>query len=129
MNFIFELLVEIFIEIIFDGIILGFFRLILKGYKYLKHKIFNTPLKEKPKDPVKEAENKFLYKLIVLTENVNPILKYGQRGMLIEIVDTKQVCAEFFNKDDKRIEYENNSLFKIRTNQFKLYSKKLTTES
>ncbi len=36
-----EILIYLFVEIIFEGIVLGFFVLLKKAYKYLVNKLFN----------------------------------------------------------------------------------------
>ena len=57
-----EILARIFVEIIFEGIIVGTYRLIKKGIEWIKVKIFE--FQPKPIDPQKTNEKKLLYKNI-----------------------------------------------------------------
>lgn len=114
---IIEILGEIFVRILFEGIILGFFKLIRNGYNYLKEILFGI---ERPTNPKKELEKKFLYKEIELTENLNSKLICGQKGIILEVINRNKVFAEFYDRNGKQIEWKNELVFKIATKQFKL---------
>ena len=114
---IIEILGKIFIEILFEGIILGFFKLIGKGFNKLGELFSGT---EKPIDPIKTLEKKYLYKKIELTDNLNEELKLGQNGAVLEIIDKNKVFAEFYDKKGKQIEWNNELVFEIGMNQFRL---------
>lgn len=114
---ILEILGKIFIQILFEGIILGFFRLIGKGFNKLGDLFSGT---EKPIDAIKVLEKKYLYKKIELTENLNEELKSGRKGAVMEIIDKEKVYAEFYDGKGKQIEWNNELVFEIGMNQFKL---------
>ena len=118
---ILEFLGKIFIQILFEGIILEFFRLIGKGFNRLYKLIFG---KKKLVDPIKILEKEYLYKKIELTDNLNPELKSGQKGVVLEIIDKEKVFAEFYDEKGKQIEWNNEIVFEIRINQFNLKKSK-----
>lgn len=72
-----EIIGRIFVEFIFEGIILGVYKLYKKTVKFIRINIFG--FKPKPIDPKKALEKKLLYKKIELTENLNSELKSGQK--------------------------------------------------
>lgn len=114
---IFEILGKIFIDIILEGIIFGFFRLIGKGFNKLGELFSGT---EKKIDPIKVLEKKYLYKRIELTDNLNEKLQSGQKGAILEIINKNKIFAEFYDKKRKQIEWNNELAFEILLNQFKL---------
>lgn len=114
---ILEILGRIFIEILFEGVILGFFRLIRKGSIKLGELFSGT---EKSTNPIKALEKKYLYKKIELTESLNEQLKLGQNGAVLEIIAEDKLFAEFYDIDGKQIEWNNESVFEIGMEQFKL---------
>ncbi len=114
---IFEILGKIFIEILFQGIIIGFFKLIGKGFKKVGELLFST---DKPIDPIKVLEKKYLHKKIELTDNLNEQLKSGLKGAVLEIIDKDKVFVEFYDKKGKQIKWNNELVFEIGMNQFKL---------
>lgn len=79
---ILELAARIFVELIFEGIILGTYRLIRKGFDFIKYNILGLK-KIKTENPIIALERKLLYKKIELTENLNPLLRKGQQGTFI----------------------------------------------
>ena len=114
---ILEILGRIFVEILFKGIILGFFRIIGKGIDYLNAKLFGI---KKSIEPIKVLEKKYLYKEIELTDNLNSKLKSGQKGAILEIIDKDKVFAEFYDQNGKQIEWNDELVFEIGIRQFKL---------
>ena len=114
---IFEILGKIFIEILFEGIILGFFRLIGKVFNKLGELFLGT---KKPIDPIKVLEKKYLYKKIELSENLNEQLKSGQKRAVLEIIDKNKVFSEFYDNKGKQIEWNDELVFEIEMNQFRL---------
>ena len=121
---IIEILSRIFIEILFEGIILGFFKLISKGFTKLGELFSRT---EKLNDPIKILKDKYLHKNIELTENLNEQLKPGLKGAVLEIIDKDKVFAEFYDNKGKQIEWNDELVFEIRMNQFRLKNKKTHT--
>jgi|TARA_B110000967_G_C18462570_1_gene353408 hypothetical protein len=113
-----EIIGRIFVEFIFHGIILGIYRLFKKGIEFIRVKIFG--LKAKPIKPKKALEKKLLYKNIELTENLNSELKVGQKGVILEVIDKNKVFAEFYDRNGKQIELNNELVFEIGIKQFKL---------
>ena len=114
---IIEILSRIFIEFLFEGIILGFFKLISKGFTKLGELFLRT---EKLNDPIKILKDKYLHKNIELTENLNEQLKPGLKGAVLEIIDKDKVFAEFYDNKGKQIEFNDELVFEIRMNQFRL---------
>jgi hypothetical protein len=114
---IFEILGKIFIEFIFEGILRGFWNLIGNGLNKLDELIFGN---KKPSDPTKILEKKYLYKKIELTDNLNEELKSGRKGAILEIIDKNRVLAEFYDGNGNQIERNNELVFEIKMNQFKL---------
>jgi len=113
-----EILVRIFVEIIFEGIIVGTYRLLKKGVDWIKVKLFGfQPI---PTDPQKTREKRLLYKNIELTENLNSVLKAGQNGAILEVINQDKVFAEFYDRKGNQIEWDNELVFEIKMNQFKL---------
>ncbi|GAB3219464.1 hypothetical protein J0A67_04610 [Algoriphagus aestuariicola] len=113
-----EILGRIFVEVIFEGIIVGTFRLIKKGVEWIKVNIFG--FQPKSIDPKKSLEKKLLYKKIELTENLNSVLKAGQNGAILEVINQDNVFAEFYDRKGNQIEWNDELVFKINMNQFKL---------
>lgn len=117
---ILEILGKIFIELLFEGIVLGLFRLIRKGFTKLIEFLSGT---KKSIDPIKTLERKYLYKKIELTENLNDKLKSGQKGTVIEIINEHKVFAEFYDNKGQLIEWDNELAFKIKIEQFRIKNK------
>ena len=114
---IFEIIGKIFIDIILEGIVYGFFRIIRKGFNKLGELFTGT---KKEIKPIKILEKKLLYKKIELTENLNEKLKNGQKGVVLEIINEDKIFAEFYDNKGKQIELNNEIVFQIKMNQFKL---------
>ena len=47
-------------------------------------------------------------------------LKSGQKGAVLEIINKYKIFAEFYDKKGKQIELNNELVFEIGINQFKL---------
>jgi len=114
---ILEILGKIFVEVLFEGILLGFWKIIGKGWNKLGEIIFGN---KKPVDPIKVLEKKYLYKKIELTDDLNSKLKSGQKGAVLEIINRDKVFAEFYDGKGNQIEWNNELVFEIGMNQFKL---------
>ena len=119
-EFIFELIAKFFADIIFEGLIKGLFRLLSKGFDFIRYDIFGLRKEEKTRNPIIDLEKKFLYKTIELTEDFNSTFKKGQRGAVLEIIDKEKVYAEFYDQNKKQIEVDNLIAFEVRINQFRL---------
>ncbi len=113
-----ELIGLIFVELVFQGIILGTYRLLKKFVKFIRVYVFR--LKPNPISAQKTLEKNLLYKNIELTENVNSELRSGQKGAILEVINKDKVFAEFYDRDGKQIELNNNLVFEIGIKQFKL---------
>ncbi len=113
-----EIIMRVFVEIIFEGIIVGIYKLFLKVIEFIRVKVFGfepKTLKQK-----KWVSEKLLYKNIELIDNINSKLKTGQKGTILEIIDKDKVYAEFYDSKGKQIEVNNELVFEIRIKQFKL---------
>jgi hypothetical protein len=113
-----EILGRIFVEIIFEGIIVGTYRLLKKVVEWVKVNIFG--FRPKPIDPKKALEKNLLYKKIELTENLNSALKSGQIGAILEVINQDKVFVEFYDRKGNQIEWDDELVFEIKMNQFKL---------
>lgn len=113
-----EILGRIFVEIIFEGIILGIYRLLKKGVEWIKVNIFG--FQPKPTSPQKPLDKKLLYKKIELTENLNSVLKSGQIGAILEVINKDVVFAEFYDIHGNQIEWNDELVFEVKMNQFQL---------
>ncbi|WP_440881155.1 hypothetical protein [Tenacibaculum sp. C7A-26P2] len=120
-----EILVRIFVEIIFEGIIVGIYRLFKRAIEFIRIRVFG--FQPKPITPKKALENKLLYKRIELTENLNSVLKAGQIGAILEIINKEKVFAEFYDEKGNQIEINGDLVFKVGINQLRLINKKRTT--
>jgi len=118
-EFILELITWFFVEIIFNGLILGIWKLLKKAIDLLRCLVIGLKKRERSNNPIRELEKKLLYKKIELIEDVNSTLRKGQIGAVLEVIDTKTVFAEFYDQSNKQIEINNELVFKIGTNQFR----------
>ena len=75
---------------------------------------------KKPINSIKVLEKKYLYKKIELTDNLNEKLKAGRKGAILEIIDKNKVFAEFYDGKGKQIESNNELVFEIGMNQFRV---------
>jgi len=113
-----EFLVRVFVDIIFKGFIVGTYRLLKKAVEWLKVNIFG--FQPKPIDPIKSLDKKLIYKKIELTENLNSVLKSGQIGVILEVINQHKVFAEFYDKQGRQIELNDKLVFEIKMSQFKI---------
>lgn len=114
-----EIIGRIFVDIIFEVVILGTLKKVKQGYRFFKKKLTGH-IKEVPTNSVQRREKDLLYKNIELTENLNQLLRVGQKGVVLEIIDENQIFAEFYNSRGTQIEVDNDLVFKVEMNQFKL---------
>jgi hypothetical protein len=105
-------------EIIFEWLIGGIYVAIRTLYDWIKEKLFG--IKDNQKAELKKIEKKILYKKIRLTENLNNGLKSGLNGAVLEVIDKKNVFAEFYDLNGKQIEIDDKIVFEIGIDQFKL---------
>jgi hypothetical protein len=115
-----ELLARIFVEIIFKGIILGTLNFLNKGLNFIWYKITGKKKSENKTNSKAQLKKQLLYKKIELTENLNTILRKGQQGVVLEIIDKDTVFAEFYDHNKKQIEVDNELVFKVGIKQFRL---------
>ncbi|MEN2436700.1 hypothetical protein AAH994_14885 [Weeksellaceae bacterium A-14] len=109
-------LFEVIILEIFGGIIKFFYRKI----KYFFNLIIGKNYEEK-QNPLIETERKYLYKNIILKEDLNEILKKGCNGAVLEIIDSENAFAEFYKLNSKKqIESNGELVFKVKLNQIEL---------
>jgi hypothetical protein len=55
------------------------------------------------------------YDTFILKEDLNPVIKKGMRGVILEIYNNKNIEAEFIKDDGTNYEYENSITFCINT--------------
>jgi hypothetical protein len=53
------------------------------------------------------------YQMIILTKDVNPVVKKGMKGVVLEIWDGNSFEVEFLKNDGKNYEYEGLSTFTL----------------
>jgi hypothetical protein len=107
-----------FVEIVFEGIIVGTYRFLKRVAEWIKVNIFG--FQPEPTNPKKSLEQKLLYKKIELTENLNSVLKSGQNGAILEVINHDKVFAEFYDRKGNQIEWNDELVFEIKMHQFKL---------
>jgi len=117
-EFLVDIIVRTFVDFIFHGIILGIYRLFARGVEFIRVKVFG--FKAKPIKPQKRLEKKLLYKKIELIEDLNFVLKTGQKGAILEVINKDKVFAEFYDNNGKQIELNNQPVFEIGIKQFKV---------
>ena len=84
-----------------------FFRIALSGTGWRKQEAVTAQTQELASYPADE-------------DNLNEKLKSGQKGAILEIIDKNKLFAEFYDKKGKQIELNNELVFEIGINQFKL---------
>lgn len=60
------------------------------------------------------------YQIIELINDVNPILRQGMQGVILEVWNENTVEAEFLDADGSNYEYQGNATFTLNTNDIKL---------
>jgi len=108
-------------DIIFTWLVGGIWIAIRSSYDWTREKLFGINDKEKAEQ--KKREKKFLYKKIDLIKEQNNGLKNGLNGAVLEVIDKDNVFAEFYDLNGKKIELNNETVFKIGIDQFKLTRK------
>ncbi len=111
---------RIFVEIIFKGIILRAANILNDGLTFTWRKITGQKIAGNKTIPKSQHEGKLLYKKIELIENLNSLLRKGQQGVILEIIDKNKVFAEFYDCSHKQIEVDNEIVFEVDLNQFRL---------
>lgn len=53
------------------------------------------------------------YDIFILLEDLNPLIKQGAEGVILEIYDLKEIEVEFVREDGSNIEYEGQGTFQI----------------
>lgn len=111
---------------LYEGIFLKFFKLIKKANDFVLALRFGSQPEfstlEKTKR-LKALEKKLLYKKIESMEQLNLMIKQGSKGTILEVINHNKVFAEFYDSSNKQIEFENQLVFEIKMNQFKLLEK------
>lgn len=115
-----ELFVRIFVEIIFKSIILGTLNFLNKSFTILWYKITGQKKSAYKTNSKALLAKQLVYKEIELTENLNSSLKKGQRGVVLEIIDKETVFAEFYDHNKRQIEVDNELVFEVQIDQFRL---------
>jgi hypothetical protein len=59
------------------------------------------------------------YETFELSKNLNPVLKKGMQGVILEILDRNSFEVEFVNEDGTNIEFDGNATFTIDSSYFK----------
>jgi hypothetical protein len=123
-EFILELIIWFFVEIIFQGLIIGTWNLFKKVYDFFKYSIFGMKRSSQMDKTIRALDRQLLYKRIELTADLNTIAKKGQIGTIMEVIDNETVFAEFYDMYNRKVKYNNELVFKITLNQFKLVESK-----
>jgi len=124
---IFKFITYIFVDILFEGVFSKFFELIKKANDFVLDLRFGKQSKfsdSKKENQSKALEKKLLYKKIESIEQLNPFIKKGSKGTILEIINHNKILAEFYDSNNKQIEFENKLVFEIKMNQFKLLENK-----
>jgi len=114
---IFEFLAKLFVDVIQEGVLRKFWRFIGNGLIKLDELIYGN---KKISGPNRLLKKKYLNKQIELIKNINEELKIGQKGIVIEIINDKQVLVEFTDRDENQIQLNNYSVVRVGMNQFRL---------
>jgi hypothetical protein len=105
-------------DIILTWLVGGIYIAIRSGYDWTKENVFG--IKDVDKKEIKKREKKLLYKKIRLIKNQKIGLQRGLNGIVLEVIDKKSVFAEFYDLNGKKIERNNNTVFKIGIQHFKM---------
>lgn len=115
---LFEIIGEFLFGVVFEGIVMGTLRSLKKVWNRTVHKVPKLPLTQA--DAIKALEKKILYKNVVVTKDINPGIRAGVKGTILEVIDTKRVFAEFYDLDGQQIEYEGDIVFEVGMDQLKV---------
>ena len=105
-------------DIIFTWLVGGIWIAIRSSYDWTREKLFG--IKDNEKTAQKKLEKKFLYKKIRLIKEQNNGLRDGLNGAVLEVIDKNKVFAEFYDLNGKQIERNNETVFEIGIDEFKL---------
>ena len=106
------------LEIFIRDIIFAFFGFVFNSIAKVLKNIFGVKYEE---NSLKLIEKKYLYKNVVLIENLNEKLKSGLKGAVLEIIDEENAIVEFYAPNStQQIEYESELAFKVNLKQIKL---------
>ncbi len=106
------------LEIIIRDIIFGFFGFVFNSIAKVLKNIFGLKYEG---NSLKLIEKKYLYKNVVLIENLNEKLKSGLKGAVLEIIDEENAFVEFYEPNStQQIEYESELTFKVNLKQIEL---------
>lgn len=106
------------LEIFIRDIIFGFFGFVFNSIAKVLKNIFGVKYEE---NSLKLIEKKYLYKNVVLIENLNEKLNSGLKGAVLEIIDEENAIVEFYAPNStQQIEYESELAFKVNLKQIKL---------
>jgi len=106
------------LEIFIRDIIFGFFGFVFNSIAKVLKNIFGVKYEE---NSLKLIEKKYLYKNVVLIENLHEKLKSGLKGAVLEIIDEENAIVEFYAPNStQQIEYESELAFKVNLKQIKL---------
>jgi len=110
----------IFIDVLFEGV----FKACKKANDFILELRFGKQSQSstlKKTDQLKALKKELLYKKIELTAlQFNPYIKRGCKGAVLEVINSNKVFAEFYDSNNKQIEFENELVFEIEMSQFKL---------
>lgn len=116
-----EVIVYVFVELIFKGVIFSIIKFLDKWVTIIWRRITGKPL---PKDcaelRTENLEKQLLCKNIELTVYINSVLTKGSFGIILEIIDNNAVFAEFYDNKGNHIESGSETVFRVYRNQYKL---------
>lgn len=115
---LFEIIGEFLFGVVFEGIVMGTLRSLKKVWNRTVHKVPKLPPTQA--DAIKALEKKILYKNVVVTKDINPGIRAGVKGTILEVIDTKRVFVEFYDLDGQQIEYEGDIVFEVGMDQLKV---------
>lgn len=105
-------------DFIFTWLIGGIYVAIRSGYDWTRENLFGIP--DKGQARINKQNKKLLYKKIRLIKDQNNGLKSGLKGVILEVIDKNYVFVEFYDLNGKLIERNNEVVFKIKINEFRL---------
>ena len=65
------------------------------------------------------ADNPFMqYQVITLCRDINPVLRKGMQGVILEILDAETFITEFLDDEGFNYEYEGQFTFDLKSSDF-----------
>lgn len=61
----------------------------------------------------------YQYQVIELVESINPVIKVGMQGVVLEVLDSDTYEIEFLDDDGFNFEFEGRFTFTLKINQLK----------